>query len=120
MQKRIDASPEFIFQTPPIPPLSHLPALEFVSMTNYTATMSVELVALEALFDNPAVKVIQIRDGINWLKWRGTRLVRFCRLVPWPLLLCSGAVVLIAGWCSAGAMCVGRIADKLDVKLPES
>ncbi|KAI0332477.1 hypothetical protein GY45DRAFT_1320990 [Cubamyces sp. BRFM 1775] len=73
--KRIDASPEFIFQTPLIPPLSHLPALEFVSMTNYTATMSVELVALEALFDNPAVKVIQIRDGINWLKWRGTSAV---------------------------------------------
>ncbi|KAI0663145.1 hypothetical protein C8Q70DRAFT_956235 [Cubamyces menziesii] len=73
--KRIDTSPEFLYWTPLIPPLCHLPALEYVSMTNYTATMSIELVALEALLDNPAVKMIQIRDGTNWLKWRGTMAV---------------------------------------------
>lgn len=77
MQKRIDTSPEFLYWTPLIPPLCHLPALEYVSMTNYTATMSIELVALEALLDNPAVKMIQIRDGTNWLKWRGTTAVSY-------------------------------------------
>ncbi|KAJ8487720.1 hypothetical protein ONZ51_g4006 [Trametes cubensis] len=35
------------------------------------------LSTLEALLDNPAVKMIQIRDGTNWLKWRGTTAVSY-------------------------------------------
>ncbi|KAH9894373.1 hypothetical protein C8Q73DRAFT_760621 [Cubamyces lactineus] len=71
--KRIDTSPLFIFRTPLITPLSHLPALEYISMTNFTAASNIEQGVLDALLDNDAVKVIQIRDGTNWLRWRETR-----------------------------------------------
>ncbi|CDO74555.1 hypothetical protein BN946_scf184632.g12 [Trametes cinnabarina] len=67
--KRIDTSPEFMFGTPMKPPLAHLPALEHLNMTAYTATMNYDLILLDYVIPNPAVKCIQIRDGKKWLSW---------------------------------------------------
>lgn len=51
-------------------PLKDLPALEMVSMTTYTAAHNIQRITLNAVIENPSVKVIQIRDGFNWLDWK--------------------------------------------------
>ncbi|KAI9066361.1 hypothetical protein FKP32DRAFT_1664846 [Trametes sanguinea] len=68
--RRIDTSPEFMFGTEMKPPLQNLPALEHVNMTAYTATMNYNLILLDYLIPNPAVKCIQVRDGRTWLSWK--------------------------------------------------
>lgn len=49
-------------------PLKDVPALEKVSMTTFTATYNIQYITLDYVLENPSVKVIQIRDGVKWLK----------------------------------------------------
>ncbi|OSC98703.1 hypothetical protein PYCCODRAFT_965959 [Trametes coccinea BRFM310] len=65
--KRIDCSPHFVWFTVLVSPLTGLKALNYVSMTNHTALRHAGTDIIQALIANPSVRVIQIRDGTNWL-----------------------------------------------------
>ncbi|RDX45155.1 hypothetical protein OH76DRAFT_1444939 [Lentinus brumalis] len=59
--KRIDTSPRFIFLPEMLPALTKAPALEVITMSNYTMTVNIDGNILAALGKNASVKVIQIR-----------------------------------------------------------
>ncbi|OJT13346.1 hypothetical protein TRAPUB_10112 [Trametes pubescens] len=44
-----------------------------VSVSTYTATRNIQRITLDVMIENPSVKVVQIRDGVNWLSWKWNR-----------------------------------------------
>ncbi len=42
-------------------------------MSTYTATRNIQRITLDVMIENPSVKVVQIRDGVNWLSWKWNR-----------------------------------------------
>ncbi|RPD61400.1 hypothetical protein L227DRAFT_600325 [Lentinus tigrinus ALCF2SS1-6] len=59
--KRIDTSPRFVFLPDVLPALTQAPALEWISMSNFTVSMNIDGNVLAAVGRNPSVQVIQIR-----------------------------------------------------------
>ena len=57
----MDTSPNFIFWPEMLPALAAAPALEWISMSNYTMSINIDGNVLAAMGRNPSVKVIQIR-----------------------------------------------------------
>ncbi|RPD75643.1 hypothetical protein L226DRAFT_462001 [Lentinus tigrinus ALCF2SS1-7] len=60
MLKRIDTSPKFVFLPDMLPALTQAPALQWISMSNFTMHMNLDGNVLAAIGRNPSVQVIQI------------------------------------------------------------